>query len=708
MRRLPLLTSSLLTLASICLLGPLAGAAAAASTDTIFGSATPTRVDSGDGSAVELGVKFNSSTAGELTGIRFYKASTNTGTHIGNLWSSSGQLLATATFTNESASGWQQVSFANPVAITAGTTYIASYYAPHGHYSSTTGGLSSAITNAPLQAIGNGTSADGVYAYGSRSAFPTGTYQANNYWVDVMFTPGTTPPPPVSAPAPAMMASPSVTGTATQGNTLTASNGSWSGSPTSYAYQWSDCNTSGANCTSIGGAISSSYTLASGDVGNTIRVVVTATNSSGSASSASAATAVVASGGGGAVPAGVSLQQIDGGPNYFAQFSNVPGAWDSRSFYPIGVFNQTLGYDSNSGTWDPTQLAAYKAVGINTFINLYNGYNSSMISAIKADGMYVIAGPPAQGYESNTLVGYSWVDEADGNNDCSEVPSAAVLGETVPCDGSSGRTPASAIAQVTADLHGAHGAGDKTRFVYGNYTKPVARDQGLTPAQATAYENAVDVISYDDYVINDGWDSPNNQLWLQNGFIRNVRAQDADAKPAWVFIEAGNPMTANYWSGVTATPAMEVAEAWQAIIGGARGIEWFDHDFAGSSGGYANSSDDLIDSNPVFGSLQSAVTSFDQRVTSLAPILNDPFASGYVTNTGSVNTMAKYDAASNDFYVFAAPSSNASQNITFTVAGGYTGPITVQGENRTLQATNGVFTDQFADQTAVHVYVVPN
>jgi hypothetical protein len=81
-----------------------------------------------------VGVKFTTDTPGIATGIRFYKASTNTETHIGNLWTASGQLLASATFTNESASGWQQVNFAQPVPLAKKTTYVASYFAPDGHY----------------------------------------------------------------------------------------------------------------------------------------------------------------------------------------------------------------------------------------------------------------------------------------------------------------------------------------------------------------------------------------------------------------------------------------------------------------------------------------------------------------------------------------------------------------------------------------------
>jgi aromatic ring-opening dioxygenase catalytic subunit (LigB family) len=81
-------------------------------------SETPTIAADPDNSANELGLKFRSSVDGYVTGVRFYKGATNTGTHIGNLWSNGGTQLATATFTGESASGWQEVSFGSPVAMT--------------------------------------------------------------------------------------------------------------------------------------------------------------------------------------------------------------------------------------------------------------------------------------------------------------------------------------------------------------------------------------------------------------------------------------------------------------------------------------------------------------------------------------------------------------------------------------------------------------
>ena len=152
-------------------------------------TAVPGVVDSGPDSAVELGVKFRSDVAGRITGIRFYKAAANTGTHVGNLWSSAGTKLTTATFSGESASGWQQVLFTTPVTITSNTVYVASYHTTIGHYSEDDNYFSTAgVDNPPLHALANGVSGgDGVYRYGASSAFPNQTFSSANYWVDVVF-----------------------------------------------------------------------------------------------------------------------------------------------------------------------------------------------------------------------------------------------------------------------------------------------------------------------------------------------------------------------------------------------------------------------------------------------------------------------------------------------------------------------------------------
>lgn len=158
---------------------------------TIWTGETPAVLADSDTNAVELGVKFQSNVSGVITGIRFYKSTSNTGTHIGSLWTSGGTLLATATFSNETASGWQQVNFSTPVAITANTTYVASYHTNVGRYSVDNNYFATADkVNGPLRALSNGTSGgNGVYRYSSVTpVFPNFTYNSSNYWVDVVFT----------------------------------------------------------------------------------------------------------------------------------------------------------------------------------------------------------------------------------------------------------------------------------------------------------------------------------------------------------------------------------------------------------------------------------------------------------------------------------------------------------------------------------------
>ncbi|MFN3408680.1 MAG: DUF4082 domain-containing protein [Limisphaerales bacterium] len=169
-------------------------------------SATPTYItyDPGDTNSYEFGVKFSSSQAGVITGIRFYKGPENTGTHVGNLWTLGGSNLATAVFTNETASGWQQVDFASPVPIASNTIYVASYFAPQGGYSvdlsGDPGSLQNGVTNAPLRAVPNTESANGVLVGSPVSAFPTNSANGINWWVDVVFAAGANTPPVVANP----------------------------------------------------------------------------------------------------------------------------------------------------------------------------------------------------------------------------------------------------------------------------------------------------------------------------------------------------------------------------------------------------------------------------------------------------------------------------------------------------------------------------
>jgi hypothetical protein len=141
-----------------------------------------------DTAPTEVGVRFQSARAGYIQGLRFYKGAANTGEHLGNLWTTDGQLLASATFTTETGSGWQEVTFAQSVPISANTTYVASYHTSSGAFAMTEGYFQSfPAAAAPLKTVGAG-----VYRHGP-SGFPTSTYANSNFWVDVKF--GNAPAP---------------------------------------------------------------------------------------------------------------------------------------------------------------------------------------------------------------------------------------------------------------------------------------------------------------------------------------------------------------------------------------------------------------------------------------------------------------------------------------------------------------------------------
>jgi hypothetical protein len=195
---------------------PPSTATAAAAVDTRAGNqclcsvfpadAAPGSVDSGDPYSVVVGVKVSPSVAGRISGVRFYKSGANTGTHTGSLWTSDGTLLATGTFGGETATGWQTLLFATPVPVRPGVTYIASYYAPNGHYSYDIGYfVNGPAGQSPIIALADSVSGgNGVFSYGGASAFPDSSYNAANYWVDVLFDDGGVPtaPPTVTATTP--------------------------------------------------------------------------------------------------------------------------------------------------------------------------------------------------------------------------------------------------------------------------------------------------------------------------------------------------------------------------------------------------------------------------------------------------------------------------------------------------------------------------
>ena len=163
---------------------------------TIFGLGGPIAEDGGDGGAATLGVRFTATTAGFISGVRFYKAAGNTGTHTGTLYGPDGSVMASGTFVNETATGWQTLLFSQSVPVQASTTYTAAYRAPNGHYAGDVGYFERPHAGRVLTALGGQNVTNGVYSLGGE--FPTKTYKHTNYWVDAIWAETDTSPVMVS------------------------------------------------------------------------------------------------------------------------------------------------------------------------------------------------------------------------------------------------------------------------------------------------------------------------------------------------------------------------------------------------------------------------------------------------------------------------------------------------------------------------------
>ncbi|WP_246755929.1 DUF4082 domain-containing protein [Bradyrhizobium neotropicale] len=245
-------------------------AALSSSPTSLFTTQTPAQPNFTDGPGVdwELGMRFTSNNPGQIQAIRYYKSPSETGTHVGYIWSSTGVQLATVTFTNESASGWQQQALATPLTITAGTSYVVSVNT-NSYYAITSQGFASPITNGGLSApVGAGVYND------VEGVFPNLVYQNENYFRDVVFVAGSSSPNNHPGAV-------SVSGTPTQNQTLTATVGDTDGVPATVAYQWQQ-SANGSTWTNISGATASTLILGQAQVGSFVRATATYTDLQGS------------------------------------------------------------------------------------------------------------------------------------------------------------------------------------------------------------------------------------------------------------------------------------------------------------------------------------------------------------------------------------------------------------------------------------------
>jgi hypothetical protein len=449
----------------------------------------------------------------------------------------------------------------------------------------------------------------------------------------------------------------------------------------------------------------------------------------------------------GGLPAGVILREIDGGPHYYAHI-NPASAWMDRHIMVGAWLEQPLtrtevGYDVAMGNniyWnlagnplDTKDCGGVQPCRVNFDVIRAAGMHASAPDVTSESGSETVAYEGTDEPDLNFGPGFSGWDSTSNQSIC--IPSGSKCGYTVAHFFYSGR-PAK---------YGKLG--------YPVGWKPIIQGFGKgvlfweTDAQAAIFLSYSDTISADSYWMTDadldlpsqggcallsdsaaacgdgagsGLTTAQRALPANYAFnvtrLEQVQAANGPPKPVMVDVETGCPGNNN----ICTKPAASSAAAWHAIIAGARGIIWFQHNFGGPCIDFNTFYDGSNPASRMHNCQQTPgvtlqdvvanVSAFNHEIERLNSVLLSPFAENYV-NTGNadVSVMAKYSHGV--FYIFAASGKPATppadnQSVTLKVAGGYSGPVTVLGEGRTLQAVNGVFTDRFANEDSVHIYKI--
>jgi hypothetical protein len=444
-----------------------------------------------------------------------------------------------------------------------------------------------------------------------------------------------------------------------------------------------------AGCSTAAPAATSrlSTPAASGSAASSPSAEVTA---SAAASAAPRADARATAGG-----TGAELTPVDGGADYYAKFS--PSFPVTPGFFPIGVWLAAVN--------QPSDISSDQAAGLNTYVQLTDNSDFGLVAN---SHMYFISNQTVT--PSANTVGWFVNDEADMWGG----PGSAAWTGKYPGGGTTCR-PASAACGYTIQAKLASQLPADRRLRYANYGKGVTFWESDTQAArfVNSYQN---VVSADNYwftdenicgadeggqlsdtasLADDGLQPSLCHLAVNYGkTVKRVRSLANYAKPVWGFVELGHPATENNWP--TISPQQVVAAVWQSLIAGARGIIYFNHSFGGSC------ITDNVLRDPCYGKIRATIIELDSQIKALAPVLNAPFANGVVkAGDGAVISTKWYDG---HFYLLAGASKPGLHTVTFSMPCVGTAIATVLHENRTITATNGIFTDRFADGNAVHIY----
>lgn len=368
-----------------------------------------------------------------------------------------------------------------------------------------------------------------------------------------------------------------------------------------------------------------------------------------------------------------------GGPSYYAQFPKAKASgWADAAFFPISVF---LG--------KPEHAAALKAAGVNTYMGAE--HDGSSVSTMTGQGISVLAQRDewtrSEVGDDPGVVGWLVSDECDmGLGGCQGDEQAW-------------------LAQQRAWSEELRSRKDG-RFLQANFGNGVL-GTWWSPATMDDHVALLDVTSVDKYAYtsphvqgllatNPAWPigkSPASSSaygWLQDRM--ETFANPKDLTPNWVFVETAMPyLTDN--DATTITGEQIEGAVWNAIINGASGIAYFQHNNNGECGNYS-----ILECG---ADRKAKITAVNAQVRSLAPVLNTPT---YTWRFGTgLDTSLK--AAGGDAYVFAmTDGGTGSRTFVLPPELASAASVVVVGEGRTIKVSNGTFSDSFAAEHTHHIY----
>ncbi|ACL41859.1 conserved hypothetical protein [Pseudarthrobacter chlorophenolicus A6] len=385
-----------------------------------------------------------------------------------------------------------------------------------------------------------------------------------------------------------------------------------------------------------------------------------------------------------------SLRTVDGGLNYYGKFNNpLPATPD---YFPIGIWLETI--------LNQDDVRNDSEAGINLYVDLAPSSDLSLLDGLQP---YALSSTSAPGDNGAVLA-----DEADmwaGPGEAAWTGNWPGQGpicepENIPCGYS-----------LQKQLAASAGS---SRLIYGNYGKGVTFWE--TDAQASRFINEYqNVVSADNYWFTDpnicsqgeggalvGGERPLTEsecrLAANYGWtVDRVRSLVSPLRsiPVWSFVELGQPFEA---SKEAITGAQIRAAVWSSIIHGAIGIVYFNHSFGGNCRSFH------LLREPCAAQMRSDVTTLNNQLAELAPVLNSSFLDGALTYTGRVQSAVKIHGES--LYIFAGSAQVASQKARFDIpclANG-SGTVVVLNEDRSIEMSNGSFSDTFENGNSVHLY----